>query len=151
AIEAAARAEALDASAKADDELADDEARVQGLEDALRAKQMDVDQLTDAIEHREAQLSQIQRDVQSRFDRARGLEQDIHRKRDAVRSELETRAGIKVTELIRQMSSVWIEDARAKAAALVRNADQSTADPQHDREARRVMEIAAARCSMHFL
>ena len=151
AVEAAARAEALEASAKADDELAQDEARVQGLEDALRAKQADVDQLTDAIEHREEQLSQIQRDVQSRFDRARGLEQDIHRKRDAVRSELETRAGIEVTELIRQMSAVWIEDARAKAAALVRNAEQSTTDPQHDREARRVMEIAAARCSMHFL
>ena len=53
--------------------------------------------------------------------------------------------------MIRQMAGVWIQDARAKAAALVRNAEQSTADPEHDRTARRVMEIAAARCSMHFL
>lgn len=151
AIEAAARAEALEASTRADEELAEAEARVQRLEDALRDKLAEVDQLTDAIEQREAQLAHVQRDIQSRYDRARGLEQDVQRKRDAVKGQLETRAGIKAAELIRQMAAVWIEDARAKAAALVRNTEQSTADPQHDREARRVMEIAAARCSMHFL
>jgi ribonuclease Y len=56
-----------------------------------------------------------------------------------------------VPEVIRQMSESWLDDARAKAAALVRNADQNSADPAIDREAKRVMEIAAARCSMHFL
>ena len=151
AVEAAARSEALDLGAKADEELAEQEVRMQAREDALRGKLSEVEQLEDTIEQREAQLAQIQRDVQSRHDRARGLEQDIARKRDSVKGELETRAGIKAQELIRQMSAVWIEDARAKAAALVRNAEQSTTDPAHDREARRVMEIAAARCSMHFL
>ncbi len=138
-------------SAKADDELAAHEARVQAREDALRARLADVAQLEDGVEQRDANLGQIQRDVQSRYDRARGLEQDVQRKRDSIKGELETRAGIKAGELIRQMSSVWIEEARARAQALVRNAEQSTADPAHDREARRVMEIAAARCSMHFL
>jgi ribonuclease Y len=151
AIEAAARNEALDASTKADEELAEREARIQQREDALQARHGEAAQFEDALDAREAQLQQIQRDVQSRHDRARGLDQDVARKRDAVKGELETRAGIKAQELIREMSSVWIEEARARAAALVRNAEQSTADPQHDREARRVMEIAAARCSMHFL
>jgi ribonuclease Y len=151
AIEAAARAEALDASTKADEELGEHDARVAQREEELRDKLAELDQFVDALEHREAQLAQIQRDVQSRHDRARGLEQDVGRKRDSVKGELETRAGIKAAELIRQMSAVWIDDARAKAAALVRSAEQSTTDPAHDREARRVMEIAAARCSMHFL
>lgn len=151
ALEAAARAEALDASTKADEQLAAADVRVGRREDALRGRQAELAQLEDALEQREAQLAQIQREVQSRHDRARGLEQDVVRKRDAVKGELEARAGIKGQELIRQMAEVWIEDARAKAAALVRHAEQSTADPAHDREARRVMEIAAARCSMHFL
>jgi ribonucrease Y len=151
AIEAAARKQALDESAKLDDELAEREARLQKREDELHDRQSELAQLEDGVEAREAQLAQVQREVQSRHDRARGLDQDIARKRDSVKAELETRAGIKAQELIRQMSAVWIDDARAKAAALVRNAEQSTTDPAHDREARRVMEIAAARCSMHFL
>jgi len=151
ATEATARAEALDASAKVDEELAEREAKIQLREDALHARRAELDQREDGVEAREAQLGQIQRDVQSRHDRARGLDQDVQRKRENMKGELETRAGIKAQELIRQMSAVWIEEARARAAALVRNAEQSTADPQHDRDARRVMEIAAARCSMHFL
>ncbi len=151
AMETAARAEALEAISKVDEELAAVEARAQTRETELAAKQSEVAQLEDAVEHREAQLAQIQRDVQSRHDRARGLEQDIQRKRASLRGELETRAGVAAAELIKQMSAVWIEDARAKAAALIRNAEQNTTDPQHDRDARRVMEIAAARCSMHFL
>jgi ribonuclease Y len=151
ALEAAARSAALEAITKVEDELAAQEARVEQRAQALRARQVEIDHLEDAIEQREASLGQIHKEVQSRFDRARGLDQDIGRKRDAVKGELESRAGIKAQELIRQMTTVWVEDARAKAAALVRNAEQSTTDPAHDREARRVMEIAAARCSMHFL
>lgn len=151
ALETAARSEALEEVAKADDELAALDARAQAREQALQIRQAEVAQLDDALEHREQQLAQVQRDVQSRHDRARGLEQDISRRKGALRSELETRAGIAAAELVREMSSVWIDDARAKAAALVRNAEQNTVDPQHDRDAKRVMEIAAARCSMHFL
>ncbi|HEY5920166.1 MAG TPA: Rnase Y domain-containing protein [Kofleriaceae bacterium] len=151
AIEATARKDAFDAGTKADEEHTEREASLQEREDALHAKQAEIDLLDDGLEAREAQLAQIHKDVQSRHDRARGLEQDVHRKRDSIKGELENRAGIAAKELIRQMSAVWIEDARAKAAALVRNAEQATTDPAHDREARRVMEIAAARCSMHFL
>src|ERR1044072_7937717 len=51
----------------------------------------------------------------------------------------------------RAAKHVMILHAKAPAAAQIRLAEQNTTDPQHDREAKRVMEIAAARCSMHFL
>jgi ribonucrease Y len=151
AMDTAARTEALEASARADDELAAIEARVQRREEALDARRGEIAQLEDAIEQREQQLASVQREVQSRYDRARGLDQDVAKKAQALRGELETRAGIAAGELVRLMTTEWVEDARAKAAALIRNAEHNTTDPQHDREARRVMEIAAARCSMHFL
>lgn len=150
-LETEARAEVLDAIAKADEALGADEARVQQREDALQEKRAEVASLEDAIDQREAQLAQIQREVQSRHDRARGIDQDVGRKRNAVRGELEKRAGIAAAELVQQMTNEWVQDAKARAAAQIRLAEQNTADPQHDRDARRIMEIAAARCSMHFL
>ncbi len=150
-IETAARSEALDAHTKVDEELAAAEVRTQEREAAIARKQAELDQLEDALEQREAQLDQVHKDVQSRFDRARGVEQDIGRKRSSLRTELEARAGIPGSDLIKHLTHEWAEEARAKAAALVRNAEQNTVDPQHDRDARRVLEIAANRCSMHFL
>jgi ribonuclease Y len=150
-LETAARTEALDASAAADGELADAEARAQRREDALREREVGVDQLVDATDAREAQLDAIHRELQSKRDRANGIENDVRRRRDAWRSELESRAGIQAVALIDQLKHGWLQDARARAAAQVRVAEQNLTDPSHDREARRVMEIAAARCSMHFL
>ncbi len=150
-LETAARAEALEAIAKAEEELTADEARVTRREQALSDKRAAADQIIDAVEQREAVIESVQRETQSKFDRARGIDQDIQRKRASVKSELETRAGIAGQELIRQMTQEWVQDAKAKAAAQIRLAEQNTTDPSHDREARRVMEIAAARCSMHFL
>jgi ribonucrease Y len=151
AMETAVRTEALEASTAADDALAGAEAEVARREDLLERREAELAQLRDAIDQRQSALDQIYDDVRARRDRAHGLEQDAGRKRDAVRAELEARAGIPMPELIRELSRGWLEDARAKAAAAVRAAEQSAADPAHDREARRVMEIAAARCSMHFL
>jgi ribonuclease Y len=151
ALETAARAEALEAITKAEEALAADEARVARREQALADKRAAAEQIVDVVEQREAALDAIQRETQSKLDRARGIEQDIGRKRASLKSELETRAGIAGQELIRQMTQEWVQDAKAKAASLIRLAEQNTTDPAHDREAKRVMEIAAARCSMHFL
>jgi ribonuclease Y len=151
ALETAARTEAFEQSSQADEALAAQEAKLDRREHAVADKQAEVDRLWDAVDQREAALDQIHRDVQSRRDRANGIESDVRRKRDSLRAELETRAGVPVADLIRDMSRGWLDQARAKAAAAVRNAEQSGTDPAHDREAKRVMEIAAARCSMHFL
>ncbi|HUJ57997.1 MAG TPA: HDIG domain-containing protein [Kofleriaceae bacterium] len=149
--ETAARAEALDASAAADEALAAGQAAAQRREDAVHAAAAELAAGRDALDQRDAQLHDVLRELQSRHDRARGLELDASRKRDALHGELERRAGTSAADVIRQMAAVWIDDARARAAAQVRIAEQSVADPEHDRTARRVMEIAAARCSMHFL
>ena len=151
AIETAARSEALEASAAADDTLAASEARVQAREDALESGEAELRRELDALDQRGAQLDGVYKDLNSRRDRAQGVESDARKKREALRGELCTRAAIAVPDLIRQMSQSWLDDARAKAAALVRNAEQNPADAAVDRDARRVMEIAAARCSMHFL
>ncbi|MGE5185298.1 MAG: Rnase Y domain-containing protein [Acidobacteriota bacterium] len=146
-----ARTEALAAAQAADDELAGVEAKLAAREDALASARGELARTSDALDARDAQLDDIHRELQSRRDRAQGLEQDSRRKRDAVRGQLEQRAGVRGDELVREMCERWVEDARAKAAAAVRHIDQSAADPSHDREARRVMEIASSRCSMHFL
>jgi ribonuclease Y len=151
ALDTKARTEALEQIAAADAQLAATEAKLAAREDKLVVRESEINAQWDAVEQREAALDQVHKDVQSRRDRANGLERDIETKRQGLRGELETRAGVPVQELIKDMSRAWIEDARARAAALIRNAEQNAADPAHDREAKRVMEIAAARCSMHFL
>jgi len=49
------------------------------------------------------------------------------------------------------MSQAWLAEARGRAGAAIRAIDATAADPAHDREARRVMEIAAARYQYHYL
>ncbi len=150
-LETAARTEALEARTRADDALAADEARVARREEALAAKQGDAARGDDAIEQREAALDVTHKDVQSRRDRASGVENDAKRKLQQLRGELEMRAGAKAADMIEQMSRGWLEEARARAAQEVRAIDQNAADPAHDREAQRVMEIAATRYHHHYL
>ena len=150
-VETQARAEVLEAQARADDELAQTEAAAQAREDAVEHGHAELARERDGLDAREAQLDDVHRELAARRDRAQGLEHDAQRRRDDARRELEVRAGASAAELTREMAARWIDDARAKAAAQLRMIEQTTADPQHDREARRVMEIASARSSMHFL
>jgi ribonuclease Y len=150
-LETAARADALEAQAAADDQLAATEARLTSREDAVRDAHDELARVHDGLEQREAALDEVQRELGARRDRATGLDDDARRRREALRQDLEARAGLRAGELVQQMCATWIDEARAKAAAEARAIDQTAADPAHDREARRVMEIAAARSSMHFL
>jgi ribonuclease Y len=149
--ETAARSEALEARTAADEKLAADEAKVAKREDALYKAETELATNDDVLDQRQAALDGIHKDVQSRRDRASGLENDAKRKHAQLRSELEQRAGVKGAELIERLSHGWLEDARARAAAMVRAIDQTAADPAHDREAKRVMEIAATRYHHHYL
>jgi ribonuclease Y len=151
AMETAARAEVLEARTAADDALARAEALADRRSDALARVEGEVGVQADTLEQRDAQVTATQREVQSRRDRAQGIERDAERKLAGARAELETRAGVPGAELIAQMSQAWLEEARARAAAAVRAIDATAADPAHDREARRVMEIAAARYQYHYL
>jgi ribonuclease Y len=150
-LDTAAREAALEAHASADHELAAAERALATRDEQLRAAHGELSRELDTLGEREARLDDVHRELQSRRDRARGIEDDTRRRRGAVQGELEARAGIRANELIAQLSAAWTEDARARAAAQVRHIDQSASDPEHDREARRVMEIAAGRSAMHFL
>jgi ribonuclease Y len=151
ALETAARSEALEALAGADAELDAAARRLDDRADKVHAGEAAQAARLDAIETRDAALSQVNRDVQSRRDRAAGLDRDVARRLGEAREALEQRAGVRGPDLVRELGARWLEDAQARAAAELRAIDQSAADPAHDREARRVMEIAAGRCSMHFL
>jgi ribonucrease Y len=151
ALETAARAEVLDERTAADDALGRAEAIADRRADELSRAQAELDVQRDAIEQRDAQVTAAQRDVQSRRDRAQGVERDAERKLASARGDLETRAGVRGAELIAQLSGAWLDEARARAAAEVRAIDATAADPAHDREASRVMEIAAARYHHHYL
>lgn len=151
AQDTATRAEVLEARTAADEALAKAESAVEDRDDALARVQAELASLEDTLEQREAQVSATQRELQSRRDRAQGVERDAEKKLAGARGELETRAGVRGAELVAQMSNAWLEEARARAAAAVRAIDATAADPAHDREARRVMEIAATRYHHHYL
>jgi ribonuclease Y len=150
-VETAARAEVLDARTVADDALGRAEAAVERHDDALAQAEAEIATLDDTLEQRDAQLATTQRELQSRRDRAQGIERDAEQKRSGARSEIESRAGVGAAALIAQMTQAWLDEARARAAAAVRAIDATAGDPAHDREARRVMEIAAARYHHHYL
>ena len=151
AMETAARAEVLEERTAADELLARAEALADRRSDALARIEGELGAQADNLEQRDAQVTATQRDVQSRRDRAQGIERDAERKLASARAELETRAGVRGAELIAQMSQAWLAEARGRAAAAIRAIDATAADPAHDREARRVMEIAAARYQYHYL
>ena len=151
AAETEARVAALDARTKADDAVAADEARVDRRGAEIEDREAEVTRMHDALDAREASFDSVHRDVQSRRDRANGIENDSKRKYAQLRTELEQRAGVKATELVDRLGAAWLDDARARAAAMVRAVDQTAADPAHDREAKRVMEIASTRYHHHYL
>ncbi|HEY4238177.1 MAG TPA: HDIG domain-containing protein [Kofleriaceae bacterium] len=147
----AARAEALAARTAADERLARDEAAAGRRADELARAEADAAAADDALHAREQAIETTNREVQSRRDRASGLDRDAKGKIDRAKGELEARAGVRSGELVASMGRGWLDEARARAAAALRNVEQTVADPSHDREARRVMEIAATRFHHHYL
>jgi ribonuclease Y len=151
ALETAARTEALEARTAGDEKLSREEANAERRADAIARLEAELASREDAVDQREEQIEADQREVQSRRDRANGLERDAHNSLKSMRNELEARAGVRGSELIAMLGQAWLDDARARAAAELRTIDATAADPAHDREAKRVMEIAAARYHHHYL
>ena len=150
-METAAREEALAARTAADAQLAAAETAAQRRADQLAAAEADAATRDEALEHRAETVDTDTREAQSRRDRALGLERDAQKTHAAARTQLETRANVRTPDLIEELGRSWIEEARARAAAEVRMIEQTASDPAHDREAKRVMEIAATRYHHHYL
>ena len=151
ALETAARSEALAARTSGDAALAKREQQIDRREDELARAQAEVASQHDTIDQRFDAIDADQREIQSRRDRAGGVERDARGKLESARGELAKRAGVKIEELMQSIGQSLLDNARAKAAAALRNVDQGAADPAHDREAKRVMEIAGARYHHHYL
>ncbi len=149
--ESAARQETLVVRETALDEI---DAAAQAVVDRERAVMIAravIESDVEALGQREALLDADERERRTRADRASGLSQDNDRRRREARLLLEERAGTSGAGLIAQLGQSWTETARAEAAARLREIEHMAADPATDREAKRVMEIASARCQMHFL
>jgi ribonuclease Y len=151
ALETAARTEALAQRTEGDEALAKREQALDRREDQLARAQAEAAARLDAVDQRVDQVDADQREIQSRRDRAHNVERDAQSKLAAARGEMEKRAGVKIDELMQAMGQSLLDTARARAAAELRAVDQQAADPAHDREAKRVMEIAGARYHHHYL
>jgi ribonuclease Y len=151
AAESAARAEALAQRQTVDAELDVAHERVSAREAAIAGARAELETRGDELDQREAALAADEQDRRAKGDRARGLEGDVARRARDAHAALEARAGIGAEAVAAALVQGWTETARAEAAALVRAAGETTADPAFDREAKRVMEIASGRYHNHFL
>ena len=151
AAETAAREESFAARSAMDDELAKAEAAVLSRADLLAAREAELAAREEAIGAREDQIDATHKEIQSRRDRANGIHNDAQKKLASRKIELEAKSGVSAQELMQRLGKAWLDAARARAAAMVRQVDQTAADPAHEREAKRVMEIAGTRYHHHYL
>lgn len=150
-LETAARSDLLARRAADDEQLARDEAALDQRAQRVARGEANLVSRSAELDQREEQVDAAYREVDSLRDRATGIERDARSRRDARRGQLEERAGIGARDIIDQLGRAWIDDARARAAAALRAVEQTAADPAHDREARRLMEIASSRYHHHYL
>lgn len=151
AAEIEARTAALAQWKRAEAELFELEQAIEQRERMVAERDAEANAEFDTLREREADLNVRRQDLQARQDQLAVLHDDQRRTRQQMRTELESRAGLGAEAIVRELTTRWLEQARDNAAAMVRAVDQSASDPSHERQAQRAMEIAAARCSMHFL
>lgn len=145
------RSELLAARTAAAEELRKSEATLEARQQELTRAEDELEAQSETLEQRRTALDAEQREVQSRRDRATGLVRDTERRLEGVPAELERIAEVAGSELASSMRQGWLDEARAQAAAKLREIEAGAADPAHDREAKRLMEIASARYQIHFL
>jgi len=151
AAETAARTEALVARTDADAEVDASHTKLGAREAKVAARADEVATVADELDAREAALAVDEQERNGKRDRARGLETDVARREREARALLEDRAGVTGEALISELGRAWTEEAIAQAAAQLRAVEQIATDPATDREAKRILEIGAARYQNHFL
>lgn len=149
--ETARRSAALEARAAANDELRAKEAALDARQLELARAEAELEAELEALEQRASTVEAEQREVQSRRDRATGLVRDTDKRLAGIRGELERLADVPGGEVVRSLKQAWLDEAQAVAAARLRDVDAQAQDPAHDREAKRLMEIASSRYQIHFL
>jgi ribonucrease Y len=97
-----------------------------------------------AVNEREGGLKELDVKRRQHDDERKRVEDDVIKRMEQVAGE--TRA-----ELRDRLVGEWVTDAKARAADELRRIDQSLADAEHGREAKRVMGIAIQRYQGHYL
>jgi ribonuclease Y len=151
AAEAEAREQAFEFRAAQEKDLsprleqaAKREQRLAAREEAAEVEVAEAKTAVDAVRAREAE-------TQSLTDKAKNKQKDITRLEDESLAALERAAGATAETVRLAMSEAWVEEVRAEAAQRIRALDQTTADPEWGRQAKRVMGIAVQRYHAHFL
>jgi ribonuclease Y len=151
AAETAAREEALELRTQADRELTEMAEAMARREERLNIQQLQLSREVAQLDTRSEQAEERHRAMQSLRDRAQGLRHDVAERREAGRKLIEERAGETAESIQAGMIGHWVENARAEAAQQLRLIEHDMANPQYDRDARRIMEIASSRYQNHFL
>ena len=150
-LEAEAREEALalrDAAeaqvTRATDDLARREER-----SAKREAKLDDDGIE--VARQGAELETLETELAARLETARQTRSQADRLRSRTRGDLERVAGATAVAVKQQLIDGWLDEVRAEAAHLVRQADANPNDPEWGREAKRIMGIAVHRYQGHYL
>jgi len=151
AAETAGREEALELRTRADRELSEAAEAMARREERVILQEAHIATELTELENRIEQIDERHRTIQSLRDRAQGVRSDANERRDAARRLLQERAGESPESIQATMISHWVETARAEAAQQLRVIENDAANPQYDREAKRIMEIATSRYQNHFL
>jgi ribonuclease Y len=100
---------------------------------------------------RAAALGEREQGLKSFDDKRRGMSDERRAIEDAIIKGIEAAAGETRAELRERLINEAVEAAKAAAADELRRIDQSLADAEHGREAKRVMGIAIQRYQGHYL
>jgi ribonucrease Y len=166
AIRATARAEAAAAIAAASGSAREQvlEARHAAQNEALKAER-ELARREDELARRESGFSAGEQRVIARaaavsereqgwkaFEaKKRELDEERRKLDDDLVRRLEQQAGETRADLRERLVGEWVTEAKARAADELRHIDQSLADAEHGREAKRVMGIAIQRYQGHYL
>lgn len=151
AASASAREQLLDAKRAAQEEALAAERALQLREDEVARREAAVSGDEQRVIARAAAMSEREQALQSFEARKRAFDDERRKLDDAMAKKLEERAGETRTELRDRLVGEWVTEAKARAADELRRVEQSLADAEHGREAKRVMGIAIQRYQGHYL
>lgn len=148
--ELAAREEALLLRTEAEAGLHARQSELAAQETALAGRTVAVDEearateeLRKDLERREVPLAELERETQA-------LHAEVESLRDRYRDALERAAGQSVAEAAQALVDTEIEEARALAGHVVRNASDGLSNTEVARAAKRLMGISGGRMAEHF-
>jgi ribonuclease Y len=148
---AGAREKLLEARHAAHDEAQKIERELHRREDELgrRASALSLDE--QRVMTRAAALTEREQGVKQAEQKKRALDDERRQVEEERVRLLESTAGETRKELRERLVGEWVAEAKARAADELRRIEQSLADAEHGREAKRVMGIAIQRYHGHYL